>query len=94
MVKAVRTALGLGALGRPPAAPASQAQIRGRLHSQLRDRRAISHHYDLSNEFYSSILEPNMAYSCGYHSSPEQPLEEAQAAKLDWCAPSSASSRA
>ena len=79
---AVRTALGLGAIGRPPAPPASQARIRGRLHSKLRDIRSISHHYDLSNEFYSLILEPNMAYSSGYHSSPEQPLEEAQAAKL------------
>ena len=36
--RAVRTAAGLGVLGRPPAAPASQARIRGRLHSQLRDR--------------------------------------------------------
>ncbi len=78
----VRTATGLGALGRPPAPPASQARVRGRLHSQLRDRRAISHHYDLSNEFYSLILEPTMAYSCGYHASPQQPLQEAQEAKL------------
>ena len=39
----------------------------GRLHSPLRDRRAISHHYDLSNEFYSLILEDSMAYSCGYY---------------------------
>ena len=37
----------------------------------LRDRRAISHHYDLSNEFYSLILEDSMAYSCGYHESPD-----------------------
>ena len=50
---------------RPP--PASQARVRGRLHSKLRDRRAISHHYDLSNEFYSLILDPSMAYSCGYY---------------------------
>jgi cyclopropane-fatty-acyl-phospholipid synthase len=83
VVRAVRTALDLGALGRPPAAPASQADIEGRLHSALRDRRAISHHYDLSNEFYSLILEPHMAYSSGYHSSPDQSLEEAQEAKLD-----------
>ena len=82
LVNAVRTALDLGAFGRPPAAPASQANIKGRLHSALRDRRAISHHYDLSNEFYSLILEPNMAYSSGYHSSPEQPLQAAQDAKL------------
>jgi cyclopropane-fatty-acyl-phospholipid synthase len=79
---AVRTVRGVGALGRPPAAPASQARLRGRLHSQLRDRSAISFHYDLSNEFYELILEPQMAYSCGYHSSPEQPLEEAQRDKL------------
>jgi cyclopropane-fatty-acyl-phospholipid synthase len=82
LARAVRTAVGLGAVGRPPAPPASQARIRGRLHSALRDRRAISHHYDLSNEFYSLILEDSMAYSCGYHTSPEVSLEEAQAAKL------------
>ncbi len=87
VVHAVRSVLGTGALrgvlaGRPPAPPASQARIRGRLHSALRDRRAISHHYDLSNEFYSLILEESMAYSCGYHASPEVSLEEAQRAKL------------
>ncbi|MGI8522138.1 MAG: class I SAM-dependent methyltransferase [Nocardioides sp.] len=85
LVNALRTVAGLGALGRPPAPPASQAaRVRGRLHSPLRDRRAISHHYDLSNEFYSLILDPSMAYSSGYHSDdPGQPLAEAQAAKLD-----------
>ncbi|CAM3502446.1 class I SAM-dependent methyltransferase [Nocardioides zeicaulis] len=83
MVDAVRTAAGLGALGRPPAAPASQARVKGRLHSLARDRSSISHHYDLSNEFYSLVLEPQMAYSCGYHASPDVPLEEAQRAKLD-----------
>ena len=45
--------------------------------------RSISHHYDLSNEFYSLILEPQMAYSCGYHATPETSLEDAQRAKLD-----------
>ena len=83
MVDALRTAAGLGALGRPPAAPASQARIRGRLHSLARDRSSISHHYDLSNEFYSLILEPQMAYTCGYHATPDVTLEEAQRAKLD-----------
>jgi cyclopropane-fatty-acyl-phospholipid synthase len=82
IVQAVRAAAGVGALGRPPAAPASQARLRGRLHSRLRDRSAISFHYDLSNEFYSLVLEPQMAYSCGYHSSPDQPLEAAQLDKL------------
>ena len=87
VAQAVGTAVGIGALrpilwGRPPAPPASQARIRGRLHSVLRDRRAISHHYDLSNEFYSLILEDSMAYSCGYHESPDVSLEDAQRAKL------------
>ncbi len=83
VVDAIRTASGLGALGRPPSAPASQARIKGRLHSLARDRSSISHHYDLSNEFYSLVLEPQMAYSCGYHATPDVPLEEAQRAKLD-----------
>lgn len=83
VVAAVRTALRLGALrGRPPA-PQSQAVLRGRLHSRDRDRDAISHHYDFSNEFYEAILDENMAYSSGYWSQPSMSLEEAQAAKLD-----------
>lgn len=82
-VRALRTAVDVGALGTRPAPPASQARLRGRLHSKLRDRSAISHHYDLSNEFYSLILEPQMAYSCGYHADPDVSVEEAQRAKLD-----------
>lgn len=83
LARAVRTVAALGLLRLPPAPPASQARIRGRLHSPLRDRRSISHHYDLSNEFYSLILEESMAYSSGYHASPSVSLEEAQRAKLD-----------
>ena len=83
LVSALRTAADLGVLGRPPAPPASQARVKGRLHSAIRDRRAISHHYDLSNEFYAAILDPAMAYSCGLHATPEVDLEEAQRAKLD-----------
>ncbi|PUA81445.1 SAM-dependent methyltransferase [Nocardioides currus] len=83
LVQALRAAAGLGVLGLPPQLPASQARVKGRLHSAIRDRRAISHHYDLSNEFYSLILDPAMAYSCGYHESPETSLEDAQRAKLD-----------
>ena len=83
LVHALRTAADLGVLGLPPKLPASQARVKGRLHSAIRDRRAISHHYDLSNEFYSLILDPHMAYSCGYHETPQTTLEEAQRAKLD-----------
>ena len=74
----------LGVVGRPLPPPASQAQVRGRLHSPRRDRRAISHHYDLSNEFYALLLDPAMAYSCAYYGDdPAQTVESAQRAKLD-----------
>jgi cyclopropane-fatty-acyl-phospholipid synthase len=84
IARGVRTLRRLGVLGRPPAPPASQAKVRGRLHSQQRDRHAISHHYDLSNDFYSLILDPAMAYSCAYYGDdPHQTVESAQRAKLD-----------
>ena len=85
VVHAVRTASSIGALGHPPAPPASQARLRGRRHSLLRDRRAISHHYDLSNEFYAALLDPSMAYSCGYWTSTDASytLADAQRDKLD-----------
>jgi len=81
--RALRMASRAGALGTRPAAPASQAHVRGRLHSKARDRSVISHHYDLSNDFYAAILDETMAYSSGYFSEdPAQTLEEAQRAKL------------
>ncbi|MEO8828065.1 cyclopropane-fatty-acyl-phospholipid synthase family protein [Lapillicoccus sp.] len=75
----------IGALGAPPGAPDSQAVLRGRLHSHRRDRDAIHHHYDLSNDFYSLILDPHMAYSCGYWRSedPSYTVEDSQRDKLD-----------
>ncbi len=85
VVSAIRAAAELGVLGRPPAPPASQATMRGRLHTKLRDRRAISHHYDLSNDFYQLLLDPAMAYSCAYWTStdPSYGVAEAQRDKLD-----------
>ncbi len=81
----LRTAYRLGAVGSPPTPPASQARLRGRLHSLTRDREANAHHYDLSNDFYALILDPHMAYSCAYFTStdPGYTLEDAQRDKLD-----------
>ena len=79
----LRAAVAVGGLGRSLPAPATQAQIKGRLHTLARDRRSISHHYDLSNEFYAAILDPQMAYSSAYYAAPDLTLEEAQRAKLD-----------
>ncbi|WP_067691064.1 SAM-dependent methyltransferase [Nocardia jejuensis] len=81
----------LGALGAPLPAPSTQAKLRGRRNERERDRAAIHHHYDTSNEFYSLLLDPAMAYSCAYFTrdvpgTPPDPgygIAEAQADKLD-----------
>ncbi|HEY4007244.1 MAG TPA: cyclopropane-fatty-acyl-phospholipid synthase family protein [Pseudonocardia sp.] len=87
-LEAVRLALRLGVVGSRPAPPASEAQLAGRLHSKLRDRAAISYHYDLSNDFYQLLLDPHMAYSCGYWTAdpaqdPGYQVVDAQRDKLD-----------
>ena len=64
--RGVKLIAAMGALGRPLPAPRSEAHLRGRLHSPRRDAQVVSHHYDISNEFYSLLLDPSMAYSCGY----------------------------
>ncbi|HEX6229952.1 MAG TPA: class I SAM-dependent methyltransferase [Solirubrobacterales bacterium] len=68
---------------RRPAPPASEAQLGGRLHSLRRDRAAVRHHYDVSNDFYRIVLGSSMVYSCAYFASPEEGLEQAQERKLD-----------
>jgi cyclopropane-fatty-acyl-phospholipid synthase len=81
-----RLALRLGAVGLRPRPPESEARLGGRLHTRRRDRAAIAHHYDLSNDFYAFLLDPQMAYSCGYwtqEASPSYGLVDAQRDKLD-----------
>lgn len=73
---------GLGVFRSPPAPP-EEAHLHGGLHTRSRDKDAISHHYDVSNEFYRLVLGPSMVYSCAVWSSDEQTLEDAQFAKLD-----------
>ena len=73
----------MGAIGKRPPAPAAESQLSGDLHTRERDRAAISHHYDLSNDFYELILDPRMAYSSGFHHREGMTLEEAQTAKLE-----------
>ena len=78
------TAAGLGILGRRPPVPGLAADLKGRRHSRDRDKAAIAHHYDLSNEFYELLLDPSMAYSCGYFvDGPAGSLADAQQAKLE-----------
>lgn len=46
-------------------------------------RRNISAHYDLGNDFYQLWLDSRMMYSSAYFETPETPLDDAAAAKLD-----------
>jgi cyclopropane-fatty-acyl-phospholipid synthase len=80
----LRAAARAGALRlRRPSPPQSEAHLGGRLHTIRRDRAAVRHHYDVSNEFYRLVLGPTMVYSCAYFDSDEDTLEEAQERKLD-----------
>ena len=47
------------------------------------DAQAISHHYDVSNDFYQTFLCENMVYTCAYYRTPEGDLAQAQMDKLD-----------
>ncbi|NMO01957.1 class I SAM-dependent methyltransferase [Gordonia sp. TBRC 11910] len=87
---AVRVGSRWGSLRRPPI-PDSQIRVGGRLHSRRRDRDVVASHYDLSNEFYSLVLDDQMAYSCAYFTgnvpgAPSRPgygLADAQRDKFD-----------
>ncbi|MBV8432095.1 MAG: class I SAM-dependent methyltransferase [Solirubrobacterales bacterium] len=68
---------------RIPQVPAVEAHLSGRRRSQTRDRRAVRHHYDVSNRFYRLVLGPSLVYSCAYFASPDDTLEAAQERKLD-----------
>lgn len=64
--KLLRIAVRLGAIGPNPAPPPEEARIsrKGRVHSRRRDSAAISHHYDVGNDFYELVLGQSLVYSC------------------------------
>jgi cyclopropane-fatty-acyl-phospholipid synthase len=78
---AARAARRMGALGSPLPPPPEESRPAGRRHSPARDARAVSHHYDVGNDFYGLVLGPSMTYSCARFVTPTTTLEEAQAAK-------------
>jgi cyclopropane-fatty-acyl-phospholipid synthase len=65
----------------PP--PPEEVHLGGSRHSKRRDADAIHHHYDVSNQFYSWVLGPSMAYTCAVFPKPDATLEEAQEEKFD-----------
>jgi cyclopropane-fatty-acyl-phospholipid synthase len=68
-------------LVQPAPIPGIEAAPRGRRHSLARDRTAVRHHYNVSNNFYRLLLGPSMTYSCAYFETPQTTLEEAQERK-------------
>src|SRR4051794_11551602 len=84
-VRLLRTGMRLGVVGREPAAPPEEVRLSryGRRHSRRRDAAAVSHHYDVGNDFYRLVLGPSMVYSCAVWADPSVGLEAAQQAKLD-----------
>ncbi|WP_328538354.1 cyclopropane-fatty-acyl-phospholipid synthase family protein [Streptomyces sp. NBC_00344] len=80
---AARGLLDIGGLLPPPPPPAEEIRRRrGPIHTKHRDKRAISHHYDVGNDFYERVLGPSMVYSCAYWAD-DSTLETAQRDKLD-----------
>jgi cyclopropane-fatty-acyl-phospholipid synthase len=68
---------------KPPPVPESELRPRGRRHSVERDKRSVTHHYDVSNDFFALWLDKTMTYSCAFFSRDGSSLESAQQAKLD-----------
>ncbi|MFF7405941.1 class I SAM-dependent methyltransferase [Streptomyces murinus] len=69
----------------PPAPPEEEVRRPRHLHTRHSDRRAISHHYDVGNDFYELVLGPSMVYSCAYWETfdKDATLEAAQRDKLE-----------
>jgi cyclopropane-fatty-acyl-phospholipid synthase len=78
-----KAAVKAGALRKIPQVPAMELRPQGKRHSILRDKRAVTHHYNLSNEYFSLFLDESMTYSCAIFSRGATTLEEAQRTKLD-----------
>jgi cyclopropane-fatty-acyl-phospholipid synthase len=68
----------------PPEEVGAKRYLSGlRAHTKIRDAKAISHHYDVSNRFYEWVLGPSMAYTCAVYPRADATLEEAQTEKFD-----------
>ena len=80
--------LGWSHLKPPPPPPQEhlprwRRTVDGLRHSKARDKAAIQHHYDVSNEFYEFVLGPSMTYTCAVFRKPDDSLEQAQTEKYD-----------
>ncbi len=82
-VRQLFSEVGFDAIRNPPPVPPEEVKSgsRFRSHSRSRDRRSISHHYDVSNDFYEMVLGPAWTYSCAVFEDANDTLEQAQSNK-------------
>jgi cyclopropane-fatty-acyl-phospholipid synthase len=84
---ALKAVAAVGGLGLQPALPPEETHLsiwRNSLrHSARRDAAAVTHHYDVGNDFYRLVLGPSMTYSCARFDDSTTTLEQAQASKHD-----------
>lgn len=59
-------------------------ELKAGTRQQKNSSQAISHHYDVGNDFYRLWLDNHMVYSCAYFREPEQDIDSAQRDKLDY----------
>jgi cyclopropane-fatty-acyl-phospholipid synthase len=52
-------------------------------HRPRKARENVRRHYDLGNGFYATWLDRQLVYTCAYFERPDQPIDEAQEAKLE-----------
>lgn len=69
---------------RPEKSGNDAVHLTGSRHSKKRDSQAVTHHYNVSNNFYRLWLDERMVYSCAYFASSTDPLDAAQKRKLDY----------
>ncbi len=76
---------GFDAIYKQPPIPPEEVRFGSVLtsHTRHRDEKAISHHYDVSNDFYQLVLGPSWTYSCAVFEDPTDTLETAQANKYE-----------
>src|SRR3954454_10841266 len=82
-LKLAAAALRSAGLVAPPKPPQAELIPQGRRHSIERDKAAVRHHYDVSNEYFALFLDDSMTYSCAIFSRGAQTLEEAQWTKRE-----------
>ena len=52
--------------------------------SKKNQKKEVTSHYDIGNDFYQLWLDETMSYSCGYFRNPDDTLYQAQVNKVDY----------